>query len=303
MGVMTKNHRPTIRTEKDSDCYLARLLNPSLKRERLRDSLKRAAGRRAANPRLVKNYLVITFVMTFTILAAMVAAALTILQESGGWVLVVSYILWSGFLSWIFWIHLGLVRSPDGTMRERFGIPNTLTFFRLLMVPAIAHYLSHPFAWGPLQVWGLFIVLAVGITDVLDGTLARLLDWRTDYGRFSDPMADVMTTTTASIAMAVSGVIPFWLSALIVFRYAGAFFGFVLTFMRGGRFNFQPTIAGKVCTPAVQGGFFFLFLAHVKPAWSFPSPFSLVLILTATGVVIINTTYLFYRWYTLSKRS
>lgn len=295
---MTKNSPVAQAT----DCYLARRLNPALERESFRDALQRAAARRKNNPALVRSYIVTAAVMIMLLAGGMIAAAVFLIGDKWGWILVGSSILWSVFLFWIFWIHLGLVRSPDGSMRKSFGIPNTLTFFRLLMVPMMVHYLSLHYTWGPLQVWGLFIILAAGLTDSLDGALARLLDWKTDFGKFSDPMADVVTTSGAAVAMTLSGVVPAWLSGLIVFRYVGAFLGFMLTFMRGGNFYFKPTIAGKVCTPAAQTAFFLLFLGRAEPSWALAEPFPQALVYIVAVVVGVNTLYLFYVWYRLSRR-
>ncbi len=295
---MTRNSS----VEQTTDCYLARLLNPALKRESFQDALQRAVARRKKNPELVRSYIVTSVVMIVVLAGGMIAAAAFLIRDGWGWILVGSHIFWSMFLYWIFWIHLGLVRSPDGAMRKGFGIPNTLTFFRFLMVPMMVHYLSRHYTWGPLHVWGLFIILAAGLTDSLDGVLARLLDWKTDLGKFTDPMADVVTTSGAAIALALSGVVPAWLSGLIVFRYMGAFLGFMLTFMRGGKFNFRPTIAGKVCTPAVQSAFFLLFLGRAEPSWAPAEHLRQTLIYVVATVVAVNTLYLFSVWYRLSDR-
>jgi len=286
-----------------TDCYLARLLNSKLPKERFHHALGRAAKRRLENPELTRSYNQTTLVLVLGVLGVCMAAAAGLIQNVGGWLMVGGAVMWSLFFAWIFWVHIGLVRASDGSLRKSFGIPNTLTFFRILMVPAIFHYLYDPFSWGPLQVWGLFIILAVGLTDTLDGTLARLLDQQSDFGRFSDPLADVATTASSAVAITLSGVVPPALAGLILFRYIGAFLGFVVTFIKGGRFDFGPTILGKICTPLVQMTFFFLFLGHVKPAWALPAPGPTLLIYATAGVVCLNTLYLFYRWYSLSRRA
>jgi len=78
--------------------------------------------------------------------------------------------------------------------------PNLLTLFRIILIPVlvVAYYL--PLSWAHLLVTGLFVLS--GITDWLDGYLARRLDQHSSFGAFLDPIADKLTVSTALVLLA-----------------------------------------------------------------------------------------------------
>lgn len=78
--------------------------------------------------------------------------------------------------------------------------PNLLTLLRIVLIPVlvVAYYLPVP--WAHVLVTGLFVLS--GITDWLDGYLARRLDQHSAFGAFLDPIADKLTVSTALILLA-----------------------------------------------------------------------------------------------------
>jgi CDP-diacylglycerol--glycerol-3-phosphate 3-phosphatidyltransferase len=80
-----------------------------------------------------------------------------------------------------------------------FNIPNTLTWFRILAVPLVVVVYYLPATWaGPAA--GLLFGLA-GITDWLDGYLARRFDQTSNFGAFLDPVADKLIVSTALVLL------------------------------------------------------------------------------------------------------
>ncbi len=92
-------------------------------------------------------------------------------------------------------------------------IPNTLTTLRLL--------LAIPLCWMILQgdfKGVLWVALAAGVSDGVDGWLARSLDATSRYGAVVDPLADKVMLSGAYPCMAVAGLIPWWLALLVIGR-------------------------------------------------------------------------------------
>ena len=93
-------------------------------------------------------------------------------------------------------------------------IPNILTTLRLFMVPLFAYtlvVLKKPF-------WALFIFLLAGLTDVVDGIIARKFNMITKIGKVYDPLADKLMQITAVICLAYVGIIPSWIIWFILLK-------------------------------------------------------------------------------------
>lgn len=92
-------------------------------------------------------------------------------------------------------------------------IPNLITCLRFLLVgPVLFALLSGHY----LLALGLFIL--AGLTDALDGLLARLYGWTSRFGAIADPLADKLLLMSSFIALYWLGIIPAWLMAVIVAR-------------------------------------------------------------------------------------
>jgi cardiolipin synthase (CMP-forming) len=96
---------------------------------------------------------------------------------------------------------------------EVINIPNLLSFLRIALVPV--------FLWLLLQELFLaaIIVLAVaGLTDFLDGFLARKLNQTTKLGKMLDPVADRLYIFATLLALSATGYVPWWLAGLVILR-------------------------------------------------------------------------------------
>ena len=92
-------------------------------------------------------------------------------------------------------------------------IPNLLTVTRIMLTPGfVMAFVDHRFSLA----WVLFAI--AGFTDALDGTLARLLKQRSNFGAMLDPLADKILLVTSFICLALQDWIPRWLAVLVVSR-------------------------------------------------------------------------------------
>jgi cardiolipin synthase len=123
--------------------------------------------------------------------------------------------------------------------------PNLLTLLRICMAPfLVAAILEHRYALS----LGLFV--GAGLTDALDGLLARLLKQRTMLGQYLDPVADKLLLSTLFVVLMVQGLIPMRVTVLVLGRDVGIVVVAALLYAATGRREFSPSIFGKANTLA-----------------------------------------------------
>lgn len=99
------------------------------------------------------------------------------------------------------------------------GVPNLLTFLRILAIPVVAWLLTQP---GRREAWtAMFVYLAASLTDILDGWIARRYGLVTAVGKLLDPLADKLLVISTLLMLAVhhrDPGIPGWILVVIVGR-------------------------------------------------------------------------------------
>ncbi|KAK4196505.1 CDP-alcohol phosphatidyltransferase-domain-containing protein [Triangularia verruculosa] len=108
---------------------------------------------------------------------------------------------------------LGAVTVPTTKKENIYTIPNLLTFSRIAASPFIGYAILHD---QHALALGLFAY--AGVTDALDGWIARRWGLQTVVGTVIDPMADKMLMTVLVVALTVKGTLPLWLAVLILGR-------------------------------------------------------------------------------------
>lgn len=92
-------------------------------------------------------------------------------------------------------------------------IPNALTIARFILIPFILTSLIND------NYFLTFILLTIsGLTDVLDGTIARKFNLITNFGKLIDPLADKATQITILTALALKGIIPIWIIVILFLK-------------------------------------------------------------------------------------
>jgi cardiolipin synthase len=97
-----------------------------------------------------------------------------------------------------------------------FTIPNLLSFARLLGVPVFLWLILGPHADG----WAIVLLMVSGITDYLDGKIARATGQISRLGTLLDPLADRLYIAATLIGLAVRGIVPWWLVLVLLGRDA-----------------------------------------------------------------------------------
>lgn len=124
------------------------------------------------------------------------------------------------------------------------NIPNTLTLLRIVAIPCFLILLEerrYPEA--------LAVFVAAGLTDGLDGAIARLTHTKTRLGAFLDPAADKALLVSAFIALGFMHEVPRWLVVVVISRDVMIVCGYFLLFMMTGEtMEVRPSVWGKLST-------------------------------------------------------
>jgi cardiolipin synthase (CMP-forming) len=136
------------------------------------------------------------------------------------------------------------------------NIPNTITLLRVLLVPLLAWFLLH----GE-YVAAVWVLLGAGISDALDGFIARRLNQLTYLGSILDPLADKFLIIVSACILALLGLLPWWLTAVILLRDLIIVAGAIVYYLRAGSIEMNPSIPSKANT-LVQTCLIFLVLGN-----------------------------------------
>lgn len=125
------------------------------------------------------------------------------------------------------------------------NIPNFITLGRVLSVPIIFWLLVNGHARA-----AFFVFLAAGVSDAIDGYLAKRFNWTSELGAYLDPLADKLLIVSIYIALAVSKQIPLWLVIAVVSRDILILLAVVLSWLIDRPFRIKPLTVSKINTAA-----------------------------------------------------
>jgi len=162
-------------------------------------------------------------------------------------------------------------------IRTVINLPNLLTLGRILITPFIVYSILNGFV---LQALALMVV--AGLTDMLDGAIAKHFHMQTVVGAYMDPIADKLMLVGSIISLFIVGQVPLFLFLAVVFRDAVIVIGAVTYELVTHRLKMQPTYLSKVTT-VVQIIYVSTALLHI--AWPLPS----MLIDTAVWITFATT--------------
>ncbi|HIC91740.1 MAG TPA: CDP-diacylglycerol--glycerol-3-phosphate 3-phosphatidyltransferase [Syntrophaceae bacterium] len=136
-----------------------------------------------------------------------------------------------------------MVYPASCTEKPELNIPNLISIFRIIVTPLFLIYLmDHAFTKA------LVVFVIAGISDAVDGFIARVCHRKTTLGAHLDPMADKLLLSTAFITLAIMKFIPAWLAVLVISRDVLIVLGFAIFYICQFRFEPKPTIISKVTT-------------------------------------------------------
>lgn len=171
-------------------------------------------------------------------------------------------------------------------MNLRF-IPNALTIARIAVVP--------PLVWlllvGEFR-WALALAVFAGLSDLLDGWLARRYDWQSRFGSLTDPLADKLLMLAGYVTLGWLGELPVWLVALVIWRDVVIVFGGLIYHLKFERVVAEPTQLSRFNTFCQ---IFLLWFVLIRLA-GFPFPPEAQIGLTWLVGALVIITLLQYVW-------
>jgi cardiolipin synthase (CMP-forming) len=123
------------------------------------------------------------------------------------------------------------------------NIPNSITMLRIILAPVFVLLIMD----GEYQA-GVYVLIAAGASDILDGFIARHFNMITMLGSVLDPLADKIITASAAIVLAWVGLIPWWLAIAVFLRDMVIISGAVVYYLKARKIEMEPTGLGKLNT-------------------------------------------------------
>jgi cardiolipin synthase (CMP-forming) len=125
---------------------------------------------------------------------------------------------------------------------------NQLTILRMLLIPAFVIQLLYGH-----RGWALVTFLAAGLTDLLDGLIARATGQKTTLGAWLDPMADKLLLVTMFVMLTLPDIgsanrLPLWFTVLVISRDVAIVLTVAVVNLAVGPRTFRPSIFGKIAT-------------------------------------------------------
>lgn len=181
-------------------------------------------------------------------------------------------------------------QQSDATSTEpsNWNLPNFLTSLRIIVIPLFAWLTleggaeNNAYAW-----WALVVFVLLMITDKLDGDIARARGLVTNFGKIADPIADKALMTTAFVCFNIIGILPWWVTVLIVLREFGIT---IWRFIQLGQGNVVPASKGGKLKTALQTLAVALYLWPLPEWMSIPSQvvmYAALVVTVVTGIQYI----------------
>lgn len=122
-------------------------------------------------------------------------------------------------------------------------IPNIISCIRLILVPLIVVLL-----WHNMYKWAFWVFIGAGLSDAIDGYLARILNARTILGSYLDPLADKAMIVCVYVVLGIKGVLPLWLVVAVLSRDILLSIGSFLLWLRFSWIEIKPLMISKLNT-------------------------------------------------------
>jgi len=164
------------------------------------------------------------------------------------------------------------------------NLPNLLTLLRIVLIPPFVILLSYGYRWPALGVF-----LAAGLTDALDGFIARTWRQQTELGRALDPLADKLLLNAAFITLGVLHWVPLWLVILIISRDLIILVGGLFSHLMHLHVPMHPTVLGKGTTVSQ------LVYVSLAMALSHTPPALVALQWLTAGLTVLSGLHYLYR--------
>jgi cardiolipin synthase (CMP-forming) len=143
----------------------------------------------------------------------------------------------------LYWVRAGLPGGDGAGLK--LSIPNLITLGRILLVPVLVWAI----AAGEMRV-AFVLFLVAGLSDLVDGFLAKRFNMVTELGAYLDPLADKAMIVSIYVALGIAGAIPRWLVILVVSRDIMIVSAIILSWLVDKPVKLKPLAVSKLNTVA-----------------------------------------------------
>jgi len=182
-------------------------------------------------------------------------------------------------------IHGPACRSPSDRWGRFVNLPNFITLLRIAMVPLITWLIVDGY-----MLWAFWAFVVAGLSDALDGFIAKRFNLETELGKYLDPLADKALLVSVFITLGIQGYVASWLVILVVFRDIAIVGGALLFETMTHSLTMQPLMVSKVNT-VVQIGLVILVMANAGYGVEFKGGLDILVLLTAATTVLSGLVY------------
>ena len=169
------------------------------------------------------------------------------------------------------------------------NLPNIITVIRILLVPLFIIYLQrHMFLFA------LIVFAVAGVSDALDGLVARFFNQRTNLGAHLDPIADKLLLSSGFVMLSLLGLIPDWLTVLVISRDIMIIMGVSICALVNMKVEMKPSLVSKITTIMQLLTVFTTLLNQVMPNAYFTTHSTSLFALTA-GLTIVSGLHYIYK--------
>ena len=180
-------------------------------------------------------------------------------------------------------------RSQAGSREAPLSIPNIITLGRILLVPFIVWAIAS----SQMEIaFAIFIV--AGVSDAIDGFLAKRFNMASELGALLDPLADKALLVSIYVALGIWGAVPRWIVILVVSRDIMIVTAVIVSWLFGKPIPMKPLMVSKLNTVA-QVAFAALVLAAL--GFGFKStPYDLILMGFVTVFTLVSVSLYLVEW-------
>jgi cardiolipin synthase (CMP-forming) len=179
--------------------------------------------------------------------------------------------------------------GPHSRAGIHLSIPNLITLGRILLVPIVV------WAIASGAMWIAFVLfLGAGLSDAVDGYLAKRFHMTTELGAYLDPLADKTLIVSIYITLGINGLIPGWLVILVVSRDIMIVGAVMLSWLVGTPVKVKPLLVSKLNT-AAQIVFACVVLGTLGFAYPLPKV-SLLLMAVVAALTLLSVAAYVAEW-------
>lgn len=172
---------------------------------------------------------------------------------------------------------------------SRLNLPNTVTVARIVLVPFVVWAITA----GRYQL-AFWLFVAAGLSDAVDGFLAKRLGAQSEFGAYLDPLADKALLMSIYVTLGIVTLLPLWVVIAVVSRDIMILGAVIVSWIVGKPINIQPLIVSKLNTLAQ---ILLATLALASNAFLFnPSPFEEMLLVAVGALTLLSAAAYLASW-------